>query len=296
MGEETPQLLQPPPVGCNFTRLPFEILSKVFILSQSPEFCLINRYCYVVANHPKNQTAWLLHRHQGIAQHALRNSLLWGFCNLHLVHDLEHVVDLQRGIDESNGQGYRPPKQILGKRDRNDLTSTPKYLPASKRVRKAESPITEYSDSEDCATTSTNPPKFWTLFYGHCRLSRRFFNYTSTPAPIQRFITAMLRRGVPGDEPMGFPLVKSVQLENIRMTQYLLQYGANPDILDNAAIKLAVRRNDYQLTQLLLNHNAHPSPVALRCAIVSGNSKLAQLLLQYGAVPDMSTVRLLSTI
>ncbi|KAJ1647912.1 hypothetical protein IWQ61_010047 [Dispira simplex] len=296
MGKVPLQDLPQRPARCNFTSLPFEILSKVFILSQNPEFYLINRYCYVIASDSKNQTAWLLQRHQGIAQHALRNSLLWGFCSLDLVHCLEHVVDLQRGIDESDGPAYRPPRRILGKRGRNHLISAPENHLTSKRPRTNVSPVAVYSDSEDCATAGANPPTFWSLFYGHCRLSRRFFNYSSTPVPIQHFISAMLCRGVPGDEPLGFPLIKSVQLENMRMVRRLLQYGANLDVLDHAAIKLAVRRSDYQLTQLLLSHNAHPSSVALRCAIVEGNSKLAQLLLQYGAVPDISTVRLLSSI
>lgn len=91
----------------------------------------------------------------------------------------------------------------------------------------------------------------------------------------------------------GFrPLIEAAIIDNVAISQFLLEQGANvnlPDVLGGTALQWAVENNNHEFCSLLLTHGANPNaynfsgqPV-LVMAMLRRQSSLTQLLIKAGA-------------
>ncbi|CAG8500618.1 5286_t:CDS:1 [Acaulospora morrowiae] len=100
----------------------------------------------------------------------------------------------------------------------------------------------------------------------------------------------LLKRKASPNESEGYPIVKSVQIGNIRMVKLLIHYGAKVDIRDNLALSVGVGKGNLEMVKLLLDHGAQPSSKTLKYAVEKGFGEIFELLKCYGAIEDLSVV------
>ncbi|RKP35250.1 hypothetical protein BJ085DRAFT_41113 [Dimargaris cristalligena] len=305
----------------NLLSLPYEVLSTIFVLARNPAFGRVAHLCRAVSLDPRNQAHWLLARNKGRPHRALRNALLWNFCSLELVTTLEtrlirhyqakHTpatplpsatnpaeasenegeieLESETSEHESTRRGPAEPNQAGRRKRRHPDPDSGLIPPPHKRPRR-------YLGFSEAARLLHDDPILATQlreFYSTCRLSRHLFNFPETPEPALQYIISMLARGVSPNEPLGYPLIKSAQLNNTSMTQRLLENHADPNCNDNVAIKVAAGRGNHRIVRLLLEHESLPCSTALRYAVARKHMKIANLLMKYGAAPDTETVRIL---
>ncbi|KAJ1982899.1 hypothetical protein H4R35_000025 [Dimargaris xerosporica] len=285
--------------------LPYDVLRKIFIYSRDPNFGRICRKCYLVTLDVCDQSAWLLKRKRSDALKALKNALLWSFCTLELVQTLEQIYVRRQAravqryvIALASSKRSRSPETGANQAAHPFLALA---QPPTKRVRLAAGGHLARSDDaltsqpitlvEDGHTRVDFGP-----FYRGCRLSRRFFQHADSFPHVRLLVRAMLARGVPPDEPSGYPLVKSARLNNAFMVKLLLKAGANPDLRGPMPLRFAAGLGHYKVVRLLLKYGPQkrpPDSKALQYAVANNHIRIAELLLQHGAVADMETLRIL---
>ncbi|KAJ1974688.1 hypothetical protein H4R34_004625 [Dimargaris verticillata] len=285
--------------------LPYDVLRKIFIYSRNPNFRRISRKCYLVTLDVRDQSAWLLKRKRSDALKALKNALLWSFCTLQLVETLEHIyVRRQARAVQRYVTALTTRKRPRSPETDPNQPSHPFLAlarPPTKRTRLAASGQLECSDEAATSQPTTLVEDGHTRvdfrpFYRGCRLSRRFFQRADSFPHVRLLVKAMLARGVPPDEPSGYPLVKSARLNNTFMVKLLLKAGADPDLKGPMPLRFAAGLGHYKIVRLLLKYGPQkrpPDSKALQYAVANNHIRIAELLLQHGAVADMETLRIL---
>ncbi|KAJ1925143.1 hypothetical protein IWQ60_004740 [Tieghemiomyces parasiticus] len=272
------------------TTLPYEVLSRIFILSRNSQFTLINIQCRAVTLDTRNRCRWLLQRNRQDAGRALRSALCWGFCGLAEVERLEMMWLRHQGLTTSQLEVYSDPSRQLSvgspaaKRRRLALADSPPPAP--------DGPLPSATTHDSTTTPGLHPAL--REFYATCRLSRALFQVTDLSDTALAFVLTMLDRGVSAGQPNGFPLVKSSQINNVAMVRILLNHGADPNCKGGMALKLAAGKGHYDVVRLLLKQGGVPGNEALRFAIANGHFRVAKLLMKHGAVPDMETLRIIN--
>lgn len=105
----------------------------------------------------------------------------------------------------------------------------------------------------------------------------------------------------------GYALIKAVQSRDLPIVRYLLEKGANPEMANNLAVKLAIHQRDFDLVKLLVEGPKLKSPAGLRQkdlvkvdatllkqAIKARAQEVVDWFLgEKGAIPDMESLRML---
>ncbi|KAF7722492.1 hypothetical protein EC973_003112 [Apophysomyces ossiformis] len=101
----------------------------------------------------------------------------------------------------------------------------------------------------------------------------------------------LLSRGGSPNKPQGYPLVKSAQLGRTDMVKKLVGYGADPTIRSNMALRVCAARNNRELVRYFLDElHVKPDSKTLEACVQKGLWDMVKILVDYGAVPDMSTI------
>jgi len=89
----------------------------------------------------------------------------------------------------------------------------------------------------------------------------------------------------------------SVTTGNCKDTKNLLQNGADPNLrTDESLLTKAMMKGDLEITKLLLENGAPATPEALEIAVTTRNVPAVEILLKYGANPNLRTDKSLLTV
>lgn len=104
-------------------------------------------------------------------------------------------------------------------------------------------------------------------------------------------VVALLERGASPNRPKGYPLIKSAQLGRFEQVKLLVDYGADPTVRNNMALRVCAARNNKQMVNYFLDElKVKPDSETLKTCIQKNLWEMVQVLVDHGAVPDMSTI------
>lgn len=104
-------------------------------------------------------------------------------------------------------------------------------------------------------------------------------------------ILELLQRGASPHKPQGYPLIKAAQLGLIERVKTLITYGADPVARNNMALRVAAARSHREMLMYLLDDlGVKPDSETLKVCVTKGLWDMVKILVDYGAVPDMSTL------
>ncbi|KAI7904491.1 uncharacterized protein BX663DRAFT_502574 [Cokeromyces recurvatus] len=140
-------------------------------------------------------------------------------------------------------------------------------------------------------------------------LMHRFDNLNGKPIPYQdkkiparlflsesntlndELVLALLERGASPNRPKGYPLIKSAQLGRLDQVKLLIKYGADPTIRNNMALRVCAARNNRAMVDYFLDElKVKPDSETLKVCVHRNLWDMIQVLVDHGAVPDMSTI------
>ncbi|OBZ89326.1 hypothetical protein A0J61_02613 [Choanephora cucurbitarum] len=113
----------------------------------------------------------------------------------------------------------------------------------------------------------------------------------STLEERDNIILALLERGASPNRPKGFPLIKSAQLGRLDQVKRLISFGADPAIRNNMALRVCAARNNREMVNYFLDElKVKPDSETLKACVQKNLWEMIQVLVDHGAVPDMSTI------
>ncbi|KAI7852150.1 hypothetical protein BDC45DRAFT_537721 [Circinella umbellata] len=103
----------------------------------------------------------------------------------------------------------------------------------------------------------------------------------------------LLERGASPHKPKGYPLIKSAQLGYLDMVKTLVSFGADATFNNNFALRASARRNNKEMVLYFLdNLGLKPDSETLKLCVQEDLWDMVTILVDHGAVPDMSTVQM----
>ncbi|KAI8079079.1 uncharacterized protein B0P05DRAFT_571742 [Gilbertella persicaria] len=104
-------------------------------------------------------------------------------------------------------------------------------------------------------------------------------------------VIALLERGASPNRPRGFPLIKSAQLGRLDQVKRLVAYGADPTARNNMALRVCAARNNRAMVDYFLDElHVKPDSETLKTCVQKNLWEMFRVLVDHGAVPDMSTI------
>jgi hypothetical protein len=222
--EEETVITQIGPSG--LLKLPFEILSKIFILSCNPDLPIASQHFYhqLYYCHNTIKFSLLFHRNNHNVQLAFEEAVRFPFFN----------QDLWQRFDKRETTTYKDKK-----------------IPARLFL---EEPLGTRQERDD-------------------------------------MIIALLERGASPNRPKGFPLIKSAQLGRLDTVKRLVEHGADPTLRNNMALRVCAARNNRAMVDYFLDElKIKPDSETLGVCVKKKLWDMFHLLVDHGAVPDMSTI------
>lgn len=223
--EKTPNKL------CGLFRLPFEILSKIFILSSNPELTIVNQYLFHQLHYSHNslKIQFLMHKYRNDVTKAFEEAVKYPFFNLDLLKRLDKLQPQQEA----------------------QLSYKDKKIPARLFLQEP----------------------------------------TATLEERDAIVLELLNRGACPNRPKGYPLIKSAQLGRLDRVKLLVDYGAEPTIRNNMALRVCAARNNKEMVDYFLDDlKVKPDSETLKACVQKNLWEMIQVLVDHGAVPDMSTI------
>ncbi|CDH55413.1 predicted protein [Lichtheimia corymbifera JMRC:FSU:9682] len=104
-------------------------------------------------------------------------------------------------------------------------------------------------------------------------------------------VVKLLERGASPHKPQGYPLIKSAQIGNLAMIKSLVAFGADPTAKDNMALRVCAARDNKELVNYFLSDlGVKPDSETLKACVRKDLWDMVNLLIAHGAVPDLSTI------
>ncbi|CAO3635884.1 unnamed protein product [Mucor hiemalis] len=104
-------------------------------------------------------------------------------------------------------------------------------------------------------------------------------------------VLELLKRGGCANRPKGYPLIKSAQLGRLDRVKLLVSYGADPTLRNNMALRVCAARNNKEMVLYFLDElKVKPDSETLKACVQKNLWEMIQILVDHGAVPDMSTI------
>ncbi|KAJ2503241.1 hypothetical protein GGH96_000493 [Coemansia sp. RSA 1972] len=254
------------------TDLPYELLLDLLIRSGNTDLVVACRWTYFcLAREATPRTCYCFARAKGqwIKAYVLTTALAYRFLNMELLDQI------------SMNEGELLLSQRKGKRRKRE---------AGPKIADVKIPGRLFKIDEDCEMPKmkklkTDTPK-------RKRKRKRLVNTNQLRFDLVRRLLAMgvAAKGVRCS--MG--LVLSAKAGNMAMVRLLLKNGA--DALaggDNKALLMAVVYGHLDIVKRLVKSGAQISSLALRYAVQKKHSGIVAWLMKKGAVPDMTTIKLL---
>lgn len=131
------------------------------------------------------------------------------------------------------------------------------------------------------------------LTYKDKKIPARLFLQEPSESLSQRdaIVLELLERGACANRPKGFPLIKSAQLGRLDRVKLLIGFGADPTVRGNMALRVCAARDNREMVLYLLDElNVKPDSDTLKACVQKNLWEMIQILVDHGAVPDMSTI------
>jgi hypothetical protein len=211
-------------------KLPFEILSNIFILSSNTELTIVNQFLFhqLYYSHDSLKINFLMHKCHGDITKIFEEAVKYPFFNLELLKRLDTIQATQ-------------------------LSYKDKKIPARLFLQEP----TETLEERDT------------------------------------IVLELLNRGACPNRPKGYPLIKSAQLGRLDRVKLLMGYGADPTIRNNMALRVCAARNNREMVDYFLDDcKVKPDSETLKACVQKNLWEMIQVLVDHGAVPDMSTIGL----
>lgn len=218
---------------CGLFKLPFEILSHIFILSSNPALPIVNQFLYnqLYYCHESIKIRFLRYKCGGDIQKTLSEAVKYPFFNLAFLERLDTYT-----------------------------------------------------------TTSTEEGK---LSFKDNKIPARLFLQDPANTLQERdvIVEELLKRGGCANRPKGYPLIKSAQLGRLDRVKLLVSYGADPTVRNNMALRVCAARNNKEMVLYFLDElKVKPDSETLKACVQKNLWEMIQILVDHGAVPDMSTI------
>ncbi|KAI9363559.1 hypothetical protein BD770DRAFT_379882 [Pilaira anomala] len=223
--EEEEKVLEPP---SGLFKLPFEILSNIFILSSNPELAITSQFFFHQLYYSPDtvKIKFLQYKYGGTLDRTFEEAVKFPFFNLEMLHRL----DMMHGSQLSYKDHKIPARLFL----------------------------------QDPMDT----------------LSAR-----------DAIVLELLERGACPNRPKGYPLIKSAQLGRLDRVKILINFGADPTIRKNMALRVCAARNNKEMVLYFLDDlKVKPDSETLKACVQKNLWDMIQILVDHGAVPDMSTI------
>ena len=206
-------------------KLPFEILSHIFILSSNTCLPIVNQHLFQHLYYCHDTIKIRFIRHKCNNQDVIHEIVKYRFFNLELLKRLD------------------TPTQKLSFKDGK--------IPARLFLNEPEETLTERD----------------------------------------AIVTELLERGGCPNRPKGYPLIKSAQLGRLDRVKLLISFGADPTIRNNMALRVCAARNNKEMVLYFLDDlHVKPDSETLKACVQKNLWEMIQILVDHGAVPDMSTI------
>ncbi|KAI9244120.1 hypothetical protein BDA99DRAFT_529471 [Phascolomyces articulosus] len=106
-------------------------------------------------------------------------------------------------------------------------------------------------------------------------------------------VRQLLERGASPHKPQGYPIIKSAQLGHLEMVKTLVSFGADATVKNNMALRVSAARENTKIVLFFLdNLGVKPDSETLKHCVQKNLWDMVKLLVDHGAVPDMSTVHI----
>ncbi|GAA5803965.1 hypothetical protein HPULCUR_009450 [Helicostylum pulchrum] len=225
--DEEPEILSPP---SGLFKLPFEILSTIFILSSNIQLPITSQFFYrqLYYCHDTIKIKFLQHKYETTnLDRIFEESVKFRFFNLDLLHRL----------DKLNNDSPLPYKD--------------KKIPARLFLSEPEETLSIRDE----------------------------------------IVLQLLQRGACPNRPKGYPLIKSAQLGRLDRVKLLVQFGADATVRNNMALRVCAARNNKEMVLYFLDElKVKPDSETLKACVQKNLWDMIQILVDHGAVPDMSTI------
>ncbi|KAG1057390.1 hypothetical protein G6F46_000724 [Rhizopus delemar] len=107
----------------------------------------------------------------------------------------------------------------------------------------------------------------------------------------EELILMLLERGGSPNRPKGYPIFKSALLGRLDRVKLLVSFGADPTAQNNMALRACVARNNREMVDYFLDElKVRPDSETLKVCVQKNLWDMFQLLVDHGAVPDLSTI------
>ncbi|KAI8071507.1 hypothetical protein BC940DRAFT_293033 [Gongronella butleri] len=261
--------------------LPHELLCDIFVFSGNAALPLACRTLLYQLYHvsPIVKVQWLLKRANNDPSAAAYQGIQFPFFNTDILVRLEHyhvvqqqLTERQEGNEETQDENGRNQNENRENRENQDvcIRFDDKALPTHLFTAVAhESRTTEGTSSGAAAAEA----------------SADMHEARNT------LLAALLKRGASATRPNGYPLIKSAQLGDLAKVQLLVDHGADPAHRNNMALRICASRNNMPMARYFLETlHVQPDSDTLKTCAQKQLWEMVQLLMDHGAVPDMSTI------
>ncbi|KAI7867784.1 hypothetical protein BDF14DRAFT_1742787 [Spinellus fusiger] len=101
----------------------------------------------------------------------------------------------------------------------------------------------------------------------------------------------LLERGASVKKPKDYPIIKAAQLGHLSIVQLLVAFGVDVTVRQNMALRVSAARNNTDMVKYFLEDlKIVPDSDTLKVCVQKGLWNMVKLLMEHGAIPDMSTV------
>ncbi|CAO3665069.1 hypothetical protein G6F70_005211 [Rhizopus microsporus] len=132
-----------------------------------------------------------------------------------------------------------------------------------------------------------------TVMFCNKKIPSRLFlaEPTETLQERDQLILALLERGASPNRPKGYPIIKSALLGRLDQVKLLVSFGADPTAQNNMALRACAGRNNREMVDYFLDElKVKPDSETLKVCVQKNLWDMFQLLVDHGAIPDMSTI------
>jgi hypothetical protein len=214
-----------PPSG--LFKLPFEILSEIFILSSNPNLTIVNQHFFqqLYHSHETIKIQFLRYKCLGNIQKAFEEAIKYPFFNKSLLKRFDQLIE-----NLSYKDGKIPARLFL------------------------QDPAENLDERDD-------------------------------------MVLELLKRGASPNKPKGYPLIKSAQLGRLDRVKLLVSFGADSTLRNNMALRVCAARDNKDMVNYFLDElKVKPDSETLKACVQKNLWEMIQILVDHGAVPDMSTI------
>ncbi|KAL7318170.1 hypothetical protein PS15m_004428 [Mucor circinelloides] len=225
--ESSDEDVQVEPKPCGLFKLPFEILSHIFIMSGNTALPVVCKHLYqqLYYCHDSLKMSFLLQRSQNDVEKAFEDAIKFPFFNMDMLRRFEKMQ-----------------------------------------------PSLQYNDKKIPARLFLQDPQ-------------------DTLQQRDSLILALLEKGASANRPKGYPLIKSAQLGRLDQVKLLVKFGADPTMRNNMALRVCAARDNREMVDYFLDElHVKPDSETLKACVQKNLWDMFQVLVDHGAVPDMSTV------